>query len=314
MTDIDVIALGELLIDFTPGGKGETGNPLYEMNPGGAPVNCLAALTKLGAKTAFIGKVGYDHFGAFLRETLIGEGIGAEGLSHTETVHTTLAFVHLDGQGERAFSFLRDPGADTQLTENDIDLGLIDRCRVFHFGSLSLTGDPAREATLYAVQYAKERGKIISYDPNYRPLLWSDEATAVRWMKKGLSYADIVKMSKEEMTLLTGHDDIKAGAEVVREMGPKRILITRSGKGAFYYTGETDNGFVPGFTVRAVDTTGCGDAFMGAVLYQTLYAEDKPLADTVRYANAVGALCATKRGGLPAMPDSADVQKLFGKF
>ena len=312
MTDIDVVALGELLIDFTPEGKGETGNPLFEMNPGGAPVNCLAALAKLGAKTAFIGAVGTDHFGNFLQDTLVKEGIGTEGLLRTGKAYTTLAFVHLNGDGERNFSFLRNPGADTQLEKYAVDVSLIDRARIFHFGSLSLTDDPAREATLYAVRYAKERGKTISYDPNYRPLLWPDEKTALYWMKIGLKYTDIVKMSEEEMILLTGCQNLKAGANAICQMGPKLVLVTRGGNGAFYYANESDNGCVPGYSVRVVDTTGCGDAFTGAMLYQLLHAKNKPLTQMVQYANAVGALCATKKGGLPAMPGKASVETLIG--
>lgn len=312
MTDIDVVALGELLIDFTPGGKGETGNPLFEMNPGGAPVNCLAVLAKLGARTAFIGTVGTDHFGDFLRDTLVREDIGTEGLLRTGKAHTTLAFVHLNDDGERNFSFLRKPGADTQLEKDAVDISLINRARILHFGSLSLTDDPARETTLFAVRYAKERGKTISYDPNYRPLLWPDEDAALYWMKKGLEYADIVKMSEEEMILLTGFHDLKAGAEAIREMGPKLVLITLGGSGAYYYAGESNNGYVPGYSVSAVDTTGCGDAFTGAMLYQLLYTENKPLSRMVQYANAVGALCATKKGGLPAMPGKPSVEAMIG--
>jgi fructokinase len=313
MADIDVIAIGELLIDFTPCEKGEIAYPVFEMNPGGAPVNCLAALNKLGAKTDFIGKVGCDSFGSFLKNVLLKEGIGINGLTCIEKTHTTIAFVFLNENGEREFSFLRDPGADTQLQKSDIELSLINRSRVVHFGSLSFTDNPAREATLYALNHARQLGKIISYDPNYRPLLWRDKDTALYWIKKGLEYADIVKMSEEEMELITGICDLKTGAQAIWNFGAKKVFITQGNKGAFYYASGTENGFVPAFSVCASDTTGCGDAFMGAILYQLLYEQNKPVYQMVEYANAVGALCATKRGGLPAMPEKGNIQRMISK-
>ncbi len=310
-SDIDVVALGELLIDFSPSGTGGNGNPLFEMNPGGAPVNCLAAINRLGARTEFIGKVGEDNFGGFLNQVLVNAGIGNTGLSFTGDTHTTMAFVHLESNGERSFSFLRDPGADTQLTKKDIDLSLIDRSKMVHFGSLSFTDNPVRDTLQYVLKYAKKKGKMISYDPNYRPLLWENEKTALYWMKEGLKYADIVKMSEEEAELLTGYSDIEKAAKTVWESGCKKVFVTMGEQGAYYFAGQDNHGFVPAFSVEAVDTTGCGDAFMGAVLYQTLYQTTRKMSETVQFANAVGALCATKKGGIPAMPTEEEALKLI---
>ena len=309
--DIDVVALGELLIDFSPSGAGGNGNPLFEMNPGGAPVNCLAALNRLGARTEFIGKIGKDNFGEFLSQVLVKAGIGNAGLSFSEHVHTTMAFVHLESNGECLFSFLRDPGADTQLKKKDVDLSLIDRAGIVHFGSLSFTNNPVRDTLLHVLKYATKKKKIISYDPNYRPLLWKNEKNALYWMKEGLKYADVVKMSEEEAELLSGFNDVEKSAKAVWDSGCKKVFITMGEKGAYYYTGKDDNGFVPAYSVKAVDTTGCGDAFMGAVLYQILYHSTRKTNDIVQFANALGALCATKNGGIPAMPAKKSVLNLI---
>lgn len=309
----DVVAVGELLIDFTPCGRGEMGNPVFEMNPGGGPPNCLAAVSALGGAAAFIGKVGNDHFGDFLVRALGKAGIDAAGVTRTYQTHTTLAFVHLAENGERSFSFLRNPGADLLLTPEEIDTSLIDRASVFHFSSLSLTSEPARQAVLQAVSYAKQQGKHISYDPNYRPLLWKNEAEALEWMNRGLALADIVKLSEDELAFLKKEDDIVRGAAMLREEGAGRVFVTMGSKGAYYHTNERESGFVPAFSVRAVDTTGCGDAFMGAILYQITRETGLSSAEQVRFANATAALCATQKGGLPAMPPGQSVEKLLAE-
>ncbi len=309
---IDVVAIGELLIDFTPCGKGEMGNPAFEMNPGGGPPNCLAAVNALGAKTAFIGKVGRDGFGDFLIHSLSGVGIETAGVMQTDETHTTLAFVHLATNGERSFSFLRNPGADLLITEKEINLSLIDQAKIFHFSGLALTGNPSRDAALFAVKYAKSKGRIVSYDPNYRPLLWKNQEEAVAWMKKGLALADIAKLSEEELELLTGQSDVPKGARMVRDQGVGTVFVTMGGKGAYYMTGEHDQGYVEPFSVRAVDTTGCGDAFLGAVLYLRAKGTELPIAGQVRFANATAALCATKKGGVPAMPSLQSVEEMLG--
>lgn len=305
----DVVALGELLIDFTPSGKGDNGNPAFEMNPGGAPPNCLAALAKMGATTAFIGKVGKDKFGDFLISTLHGIGVDTLGLCRTTEAPTTLAFVHLGDRGERSFSFVRKPGADILLRKEDVDLSLIDRAKVFHFGSLSLTDQPARDTTCYLLEYAKSKGIKISYDPNYRAPLWGSEAEAITWMKKGIEYANIIKLSEEELAMLTDTEDIPKGAEALHAMGVETVFVTMGEKGA-YYSDKSGSGYVPSFPVTAVDTTGCGDAFTGAALYMMLY-EKKTMHEIVRFANATGALCATKKGGITGMPDREAVLELM---
>lgn len=308
---IDVVAIGELLIDFTPSGTGEMGNPCFEMNPGGGPPNCLAAVNALGSKTAFIGKVGRDGFGDFLISSLSGAGIGTDGILQTDETHTTLAFVHLAPNGERSFSFLRNPGADLLIAKEEVKLSLIDQAKVLHFSGLALTSNPSRDAALFAVEYAKSKGKLISYDPNYRPLLWKNREEAVDWMKKGLALADIAKLSEEELELITGRDDIPKGARMIWDQGIQNVFITLGSKGAYYIVSERDQGYVPPFSVRAVDTTGCGDAFLGAVLYQRAKGTELPMAEQVRFANATAALCATKKGGVPAMPSLKSVEAML---
>lgn len=203
----DAVALGEYLIDFVPEGVSVSGEPLLERNPGGAPVNVLAALAKLGNKTAFIGKVGQDPFGEYLRDVLIRQGIADEGLVLSRDAHTTMAFVHLDERGERSFHFARQPGADALLTEAEVRPELTRGTRLFHFGSISLTSEPSRHATIHAVEAARQAGAIISYDPNWRPSLWETEELGLVWMKSGLEQAHIVKVSDEELALLTGLPD-----------------------------------------------------------------------------------------------------------
>ncbi len=309
---LDLVAVGEYLIDFTPAGQGLMGNPTYEMNPGGAPTNCAAAVAALGGSSAIISAVGDDLFGRFLLEALKEFNIDNCGVQLISDIHTTLAFVSLKSHGEREFAFLRDPGADTQLNKKHLDYSLIDSCKNLHFGSLSLKQDPGREATYHAVQYAKARGIQISYDPNYRAPLWESKEQAVCELKNGLKYADIVKMSEDEMELLLEVPASKPreGAKKLFKMGISTCYITYGAKGAFYAT-ETEQGFVNGFCVKAVDTTGCGDAFMGAAIYMQLYKPELPLCERVRFANAVGALCATKMGGMMAMPKLEQVKEFL---
>ena len=309
---MDYVCVGEYLIDFTPAGRGSMGNPAYEMNPGGGPPNCAASVAALGGSAAVIGAVGDDLFGRFLKGRLEACGIEGRGVQTVQSTHTTLAFVSLANNGEREFAFLRDPGADTELCEAKLEYSLLGNCRNLHFSSLTLKRDPARAATVAAVKYAKAHGAQISYDPNYRAPLWDSREQAVSEMYGALPYADVVKMSEEEMALLLDvpADDSAAGAKRLLALGPKLCFITYGAKGAFYATRE-ESGFVPGFSVKAVDTTGCGDAFMGASIYMMLYHPELPLAERVRFANAVGALCATKKGGMMAMPSYAQAEALF---
>lgn len=311
---LDVIAIGEVLIDFSPTGAGPMGNPTFEMNPGGAPANCLAANAALGGNTAFIGMVGDDTFGSFLLQALENCHIGTTGVKKNPSVHTTLAFVSIGSGGERSFSFFRNPGADIMLRPEDVDFSLIDHAGMVHFGSLSMTDEPARGTLLKVLDYARSKGKRISYDPNYRPPLWSDEATAVQWMNKGLEYADIVKMSQEEMALLLGigADEVERGAARILAGGKQAVFITCGAQGA-YYAAASGSGFVPGYPVKAVDTTGCGDSFTGTIHYFMQHHPEYPLSRVVRLANAVGALCATRPGGLPAIPSRAELEAFLAE-
>ena len=303
----DVTAIGELLIDFTPAQIG--GEAGFLPKPGGAPANVAAAVCRLGGKSAFIGKVGKDQFGQFLKGVLDSERVDTSGLVMDTAFPTTLAFVHLDEQGERSFSFYRKLSADTRLQQNELDLGLIEQSKILHFGSVSLTDSPSKETVLYAAEYAKKNGVLVSYDPNYRPLLWDNMETAVSAMREGLRLADIVKVSGEEMELITGEKDLAAGTQALAEYGAKLVVVTLGADGAFFryreYTADiptiTDN-------IKVVDTNGAGDAFFGGLLY-FLTRSESPLEQSkaemisaIRFANAAGALTVTNYGAIPAMP------------
>jgi fructokinase len=311
----DVVAIGELLIDFTPMGISVEGKPMYEQNPGGAPANVVALLAKWGRKTSFTGKVGSDFFGSFLKETLAGHGIDCSGLTSTNQANTTLTFVQIDDHGDRAFSFYRNPGADMLLTKEDIKEKQIAASKILHFGSVSLTGGPATEATWHAVKIAKEHGKLISFDPNLREHLWSSLAMAREQILTGLSFSDIVKMSEEELEFVTGNQQIEEAAKELTSKYPIQLLfITLGAKGCFYCYKEY-SGYISGYAVDAFDTTAAGDAFFGAILHQLLERKldleelnSKSLEDIVQFANAVGALTTTKKGAITSLPDYEQVQ------
>ena len=311
----DVTAVGELLIDFTPGGSTASGDMLFARKPGGAPANVIAANSRLGGKTAFIGKVGDDAFGRFLKKTLEEIWIDTKGLAIDQDIPTTLAFVELNERGDRSFSFYRKPGADLMLQISDIQQDLVTGCHILHFGSVSLTSEPSRGATLYAVETAKKAGCIISYDPNYRPLLWSNIDAAKEQMKTGLALADIVKVSEEEMTLLTQKADLEEGSAELARYGASLVLVSLGSKGAFYRKG-TLHGLLPTYDVKTVDTNGAGDSFLGAVLYRlrekTLEGiqslSESEMNDIISFANAAGSLATTKGGAIPAMPTLDEVE------
>lgn len=316
----DVTAIGELLIDFTPAGNNQRGDMLFTRNPGGAPANVLAANSFIGGNTAFIGKVGRDSFGTFLRDTLKSIGICTEGLAVSETVNTTLAFVQLDHKGDRSFSFYRKPGADMMLEPDDVKESIIDNSRILHFGSVSLTDEPSRSATLHAVDRAKKKGCIISYDPNYRPLLWDSLEKAKEQMLLGLTFADIIKVSEEEMFLLTGEKDLGKGSMLLAKEGASLILVSLGAKGACYRKGELF-GIIPTYDVKTIDTNGAGDAFLGAVHYQI---RKKQLSDIrnmskselesiLHFANAAGSLTTTKSGAITALPDLEEIKECMSK-
>ena len=310
----DVTAAGELLIDFTPAGKSVHSHPLYEQNPGGAPANVLACLSRLGHKTAFIGKVGNDLFGKSLTGVLRAAGIDCQALTETDQCHTTLAFVHLNDRGDRSFSFYRNPGADIMLTPADIPSDLIRQSRVFHFGSVSMTADPARSAILAAVSLARSAGCLISYDPNLRLMLWPTADEARTTILSAMESVDVLKISEEELLFLTGEKDLAGGAAwFFARYGLALILITLGPRGAYAAT-RTATAAHPAYDVHTIDTTGAGDAFTGAFLDRLLRGGGS-LADLsaddlkhyLAFANAAGSLATTKTGAIPAMPTRDEI-------
>ena len=311
---IDVVALGELLIDFTCVSKDEIGYPTMAAHPGGAPANFLAALSKLGAKTAFLGKVGTDAFGKMLKATLAEAGISAEGLLEDDDFFTTLAFVTLDETGNREFSFSRKPGADTQLRFEDLNLTLIDRAKIFHFGTLSLTDEPSRTATQKAVAYAKSRGKLITYDPNLRKPLWKDLDTAREQLIWGLQQADVVKISDEEVEFLFGLGAAD-GAEHILKNFPVKLVFVTCGPDGCYFKNAIASGHVPGLSgIKVIDTTGAGDIFGGSAVYELLEIGKDPeklsqeeLTDVVRFACTSAGLSATRSGGISSVHELQEV-------
>lgn len=309
----DIVSLGELLIDFTESGISPAGQRLFEQNAGGAVTNLLCAASQCGAKTGFIGKVGRDMHGAFLKQAMVNAGVDMHALIEAEDVFTTLAFVALKPSGEREFSFARKPGADTQLRADELDRYMLTHTKIFHTGSLSLTQEPARSATYEAIDIAKAAGAVISYDPNYRASLWNGKDEAVRFMRSLIITADIMKISDEELPLLTGETDPEKAADLLLDQGVKIVAITLGSEGAYIRVGK-ERRTVPGFRAKAVDTTGAGDSFFGGFLYRFL-ASGKTLkevtiddaSDYARFGNATASLCVERRGGIPAMPKLAEV-------
>jgi fructokinase len=308
----DIVAVGELLIDFAPV-RNEYGT-FFKENPGGALCNMLTMAQKLGSKTAFIGKVGNDQFGIKLGNVLKAQGIETAGLIYSEDYNTTLAFVHLDEKGDRSFSFYRNPGADMTLSMEDLDYNLIDEAKIFHFGSLSMTDEPSRSATKAALEYAKKSGKIITYDPNWRPALWKSDQAAKEGMRFGLQYADILKVSEEELVFLTGTKDISEGSRLLTCTGAKLVVVTLGPKGCFYHS-AAGSGYLNTYDTKIVDTTGAGDAFFGALIYQiSRYAGkiDEIKVEEIRamidFSNAAGALCSSQKGAINVMPSFEEVR------
>ncbi len=311
---IDVTALGELLIDFTMVSADGEGYPTMAAHPGGAPANFLAALAKYGKRTALLGKVGTDKFGRLLKGTLEGAGIETRGLVAADDVFTTLAFVTLDASGDREFSFSRKPGADTCILFEELDLSLIDEAKAFHFGTLSLTDEPARSTTQQAVAYAKAHGKLITYDPNLRKPLWKDLDEAKTQMLWGLQHADVVKISDEEVEFLFGLNPQDGAAHILKEFGVKLVFVTCGPDGCFFMNAQA-SGQVPGMNgIRVVDTTGAGDIFGGSAVYKLLETgkapealEEKELREIVSFACTAAGLSTTKHGGIQSVPELDDV-------
>lgn len=307
------MAIGELLIDFTPSLTDE--GTCFKQNAGGAPCNMLTMAQRLGTQTVFVGKVGDDQFGNYLKKTLESQGVSTEGLTLSKMYPTTLAFVHLSALGDRSFSFYRKGCADVMLNGADIDYALIDQVEALHFGSLSFTNEPSRTAVLDAVAYAKGKGKLITYDPNYRPPLWENETEAIQAMKLGLHYADIVKVSEEEALLLTGEHKVELAAERIYQFGVKLVCVTLGEHGSYYYH-ENGYGRVSGFKANVKDTTGAGDAFFGSLVHQVIQSgknvsilRNEMLQSFFYYSNAVASLCIEGFGGIPSMPSIEEINE-----
>lgn len=309
----DLTALGEILIDFTIQGRNSQGQRIFAQNAGGAPANVAAAMAKLGAKAAFIGKAGNDMHGRFLKETLESCGIDSSGLTLSDDYFTTLAFVNVGDDGEREFSFARNHGADKMLNSADIPESLISESRILHIGSISLTDEPCRSATLYAVEQAKKSNAVISYDPNYRASLWRDVETAKEQMREMIKYADVMKISDEETALLTDEADHEKAAEILISRGVKIVCVTLGKTGAYV---RTPNGgrLVHGFKNKAVDATGAGDAFWGGFLYSLAKSGKAPeqitlseAAEFADFGNAAASVCVENYGAIPALPDIKQV-------
>ena len=317
MKKFDVTALGELLIDFTMNGMSAQQNQMFEANPGGAPCNVLAMLQKLGRKTAFIGKVGKDSFGKMLKDTVSCLGIHTDNLLMDDEVPTTLAFVHTAADGDRSFSFYRNPGADMMLRAEEVNTGLIADSKIFHFGSLSMTDSKVEEATRTAVAAAKNAGVLLSFDPNLRPPLWDSLDRAKEKIQYGLEQCDILKISDDEIEFLTGTNDIDEGIARIREKYDIRLVCATMGKRgskAYYRDIRTE---CPTFLgVKTIETTGAGDTFMACVLDTVLKIgldrlDEQRLHEMLEFANAASSIITTKKGALKVMPEKDEVLRFL---
>ncbi len=317
----DVVALGELLIDFTESGVSNQGNGLFEACPGGAPCNVLAMLRKLGKSCAFVGKVGNDMFGRLLRDTIMEVGIHADSLVMDANIPTTLAFVKTFANGDRDFSFYRKPGADMMLTCDELPKETIANARIFHFGTLSMTHAGVRAATVQAVELAKAGGALISFDPNLRPPLWESLSEAKRQIAWGLSQCDILKIADNELEFMTGETDFVKGAAILHETYPniKVLNVTAGADGSYSFYGEEAPVFVPSFQLGGtIETTGAGDTFCASVLnfvlengIACLTPEDREAM--LRFANAAAYLVTTRKGAIRSMPEREEVEAILAQ-
>lgn len=313
MKKYDVTALGELLIDFTENGLSPQGNRLMEANPGGAPCNVLAMLASLGHKTAFLGMVGEDLFGCLLRDVLREVGIETKGLRVCDSANTTLAFVHTKEDGDREFSFYRNPGADRMLSEKDLDMELLEDCKIFHFGSLSMTHDICRTATRKAIETAEKSGALLSFDPNLREPLWESMEDAKAQIAYGMGHCQILKISDNELQWFTGMQDFDEGIAALQAQYHIPLILLSAGRdGSKAYMGGR-KAEVPAFLgCEAVETTGAGDTFCGCVLHYILehgwkeYTQAE-LEEMLRFANAAAAAIVTRKGALRVMPEKAEI-------
>lgn len=314
MKNYDVTALGELLIDFTENGKSSQGNPLFEANPGGAPCNVLAMLSKLGRKTAFIGKVGKDFFGEQLKDAITEVGICAEHLRMDEEIHTTLAMVHTYPDGDRDFSFYRNPGADMMLTEAEVPEDLIRDSKLFHFGTLSMTHEDVRKATKKAIAIAKESGVVISFDPNLRPPLWKSLEDAKQQAAYGFSQCDVLKISDNEIQWFTGEEDFDAGIQKLRSQYDIPLIMLSMGKeGSRAYYKDLRVEVSPFLQEATIETTGAGDTFGACCLHYVLEhgldgLDEEKLTQMLTFANAAASIVTTRKGALRVMPEAEEVR------
>lgn len=315
----DVVALGELLIDFIEYQESTQGNKTFEANPGGAPCNVLSMLQNLGKKTAFIGKVGNDQFGALLRDAITSVGIDDTGLLSDETVPTTLAFVHKLPNGDRSFSFYRDPGADMMLRKDEVMTGLIENSRLFHFGTLSSTAEGVREATRHALDTAKKAGVLISFDPNLRERLWKDLADAKREIEYGMGVCDILKISDNEIEFMTGSSDYDKAVGGLREKYNIPLILVTLGKDGSraYYKDMIVNG-EPCLRVNTIEKTGAGDTFCACAINYVLEhgldnLQKENLEELLTFANAAAALITTRKGALKVMPAKEEILELVAR-
>ena len=313
----DVVALGELLIDFTENGTSGQGNPVYEANPGGAPCNVLSMLNRLGHQTAFLGKVGNDIFGRQLRSTVESAGINVEGLLTDEDVRTTLAFVETKPDGDRDFSFYRNPGADMMLREEEVRDDIIAAGKIFHFGTLSMTNEPVRSATKHAIAVAKENGALISFDPNIREPLWKDMEEAKEQTAYGLSVCDILTISDNEIQWFSGKEDYTEGIRMLQQTYQIPLILLsmgRDGSRAYYKNMIVE---VPAFLQKnTIETTGAGDTFGACCLhyilqYGLMELTEQQLKDMLTFANAAASIITTRKGALRVMPSLEEIQNYF---
>lgn len=317
MKQFDVVALGELLIDFTESGESAQGNPVLEANPGGAPCNVLAMLNKLGKKTAFIGKVGNDTFGRQLADAVQKSGTDITNLIFDDNVHTTLAFVHTLANGEREFSFYRNPGADMMLKKDEVMENIIKEAKIFHFGTLSSTHADVREATRYAIKTAKENGALISFDPNLREPLWDSLDDARREIEYGLSKCDVLKISDNELEFMTGTKDYSKGVQMLREQYDIKIIFVTLGKDGSRVYYKDMMAEKPTFSeVKAIEKTGAGDTFEGCALNYLLEhglddLTEENLTELLTFANAGASLITTRKGALKVMPEKDEIESLI---
>ena len=313
MKKYDVVALGELLIDFTENGTSGQGNPVYEANPGGAPCNVLSMLTKLGRKTAFIGKVGRDIFGNRLKNTLEEVGVDTSNLVMDEEIRTTLAFVETFPDGDRDFSFYRNPGADMMLREDEIDMDLLKDTKLFHFGTLSMTHEEVRNATKKAIEAAKEAGAVISFDPNLREPLWKSLDDARKQAAYGMSMCDILKISDNELQWFTGEEDYDIGICKLQEMYDIPLIMLSMGKnGSRAYYKNLRVEAAPFLQEKTIETTGAGDTFGACCLHYVLKSgldrlDEEKLKEMLTFANAAASIITTRKGALRVMPEENEV-------